>query len=257
MHAAVSTLTRVLAVALLCSGMAQAAPTVYAGLDNQNLAGGGPRPNSSAAHNAFVTAAGPLAQQGFEAAEGFATGAVPGSFAVGSVGVSFTNQASNYSQISSGIGSFNTYATEGSQHLESLTDAGTNFYSMDFDAGVHALGFFLSDPSDWIGATGPLPGLQLTLFRAGGGSTVLELLPGIDVSTLVDGNLAFFGVVDSSEAILGFSISNPLVLSGADALGLDQLLLGQAAHAVPVPASLSLALGAALAACGARRRKST
>ncbi|MBK7899876.1 MAG: hypothetical protein KA603_01710 [Azonexus sp.] len=248
-------LLRNLAAAGFLAGLAVpalAAPTVYFGLDNANLSAGGARPNASAAAAQFALAAGSLAVQNFD---GLALGAVPASIAIGGVTASFTNSASSYSQISAGVGTFSTFPISGNQYLESLSGQGSTYFSFGFDRGVSALGFYLTDPSDWAGSGGSLPGLTLNLLR---GSDVLsvDLLQGLDATQVVNGNVLFFGVVDSADPFTGFSISSSASLPDEDAIGLDDLQLAVARRAsVPEPAPLVLLAMAFLAAAVQGRRR--
>jgi hypothetical protein len=245
----------VFAAALCAAAGAQAAPVVFFGLDNANLSGGGPHPNADAAQAGFAAAAGPLAQQSFErAGEGIPAGAVPASFAVGARTVSFAGAATDYSQVTNGLGTFTTFATHGSQHLEALTDPGTTYFTMDFDQPVGALGFYLTDVNDWLGTTPPTFSLQIHLVRDGG-TEVLDLMQGIPPSQVSDGNVAFWGVVDAADPIRGFFITNPAGNPAEDALGLDQLMLAQPGGVVPAPAPWLLLAALPLAAAATRRRR--
>lgn len=242
------------AAAVVVGAAAQAAPVYFFGIDNTNLSGGGAHANADAAHAAFAAAAGPLAQQSFErAGDGIPAGAVPASFAVGARTVAFSGDGggAGYQQVTNGVGSFDTFATHGSQHLEVLTDPGRTSFRMDFDAAVSALGFYLTDVNDWLGSQGALS-LQVHLLRAGGGETVLDLVTDPAPAQTVNGNVAFWGVVDIAEPIVGFFVANPAGNIGQDALGVDQLMLAQpAAVAAPAP-WLLLAL---LPLAAARRRR--
>lgn len=237
--------------------MAQAVPTSFTGLDNTNLSAGGLHPNADAARSDFLVAAGPVAVQGFE---GMPAGPVPSSFSVGARTVSYTGMATDYEKVTVGAGGFDTFATAGTHFLEALTDSGATYFTMLFDQAVTAFGFDITDASDWIGtqvaATLVVDVLQVS------GTTSLSLFPGTSASAIVTGNVGFFGVVDTADPILGFSIRNPIEVARAlpagsaneDALGLDQLTLAQAA-AVPEPATLLLAGGALFAASRRQRAR--
>lgn len=224
-----------------------AAPVVFSGLDN--VSGGGTRALTDAARAAFTAAAGALATQGFE---GFAAGPVPASFSVGTVGVAFTPLTpTGDTKLTVGPGGFTTYAAEGTHYIESLANPDRSFFSMRFDRSVSALGFYLSDLSDWNGQTAT--GLEIVLLRDNAPDETLALLiPGTAPIQMVDGNLAFFGFVDAAQPIRGFRIHDPSTNPGADAIGLDLLMLPGAA--VPLPASGAL-LAAGLALLGATRRR--
>lgn len=247
-------LFRNLAAAGLLTGLAipvLAAPTVYFGLDNTNLSAGGAQSNAATAASQFTLAAGSIAVQNFDA---LALASVPASIAVGGVNASFTNSATSYSRISSGVGTFSTFPISGSQYLESLSGQGSTYFTFAFDRAVSALGFYLTDPSDWAGTGGSLPGLTLNLLR---GSDVLsvDLLQGLDATQVVNGNVLFFGVVDSADPFTGFSISSSASLPDEDAIGLDDLQLAVARRAsVPEPAPLALLAMAFMAAALRGRR---
>ena len=154
------------------------------GLDNANLSAGGAHPNADAASASFASAAGALATQDFDGA----AGAVPGAFSIGAVNAAFTNLATAYTQISAGVGTFSTFPISGTQYLESLSGNGSTYFSIAFDQPLRALGFYLTDPSDWIGNPSAVPGLTLNLFQSGG-TTSLDLLQGLDASQAVNGNV--------------------------------------------------------------------
>ncbi|WP_284619211.1 hypothetical protein [Aquabacterium humicola] len=237
-----------LVAAALAAG-AQAAPTVYFGIDNATILPGGSHPVADAAAAAFAAAAGPLATESFE---GFATGALPASFTVGTVDVGFTNQATQYTQIATGVGTFSTFATDGTQFIDSLSDNGSTYFTMAFGSALPGFGFYLTDASDWLGTTSPLASLQVHLMHAQG-ETVLDLLD-ISPSQVVNGNVAFFGVLaDPANPITGFFITNPALNPDEDAIGLDQLMIPQAA--VPEPATWALAPVALLALAASTRRR--
>lgn len=217
-----------------------AASTVYFGLDNSDLSGGGVASNSDAAHSAFVGAAGILGTQGFES---LALGAVPSSFAIGGVTASFVNTAQNgYSVIASGVnGLYSTFATSGSQYLDSLSDNGSTYYTISFNTPVRALGFYVSDVSDWLNTGGSIPNLKLNLTQVSGGAS-LDLANGTDPNTIVNGNVSFIGVIDPANAITGFSISSAASIPGADAIGIDNLQVSP----VPEPSQAALMLAGIL-----------
>lgn len=217
---------------IMAAPLASATPTVYLGLDNANLSGGGARPNADAAAASFSAATGATAAQDFESFA--APSAVPSSFSIGGTTASFTDTSSDYAQISAGVGTFSTYPTSGSQYLESLTLNGTAYFSVAFDHGLKALGFYITDASDWFNTAGPIPNLQVTLHQASG-DVALDLFAGLDPATVNDGNVAFFGVVDASDPIDGFSISNPAGVPDKDAIGIDDLQVATFSSPTAIP----------------------
>ena len=211
------------AVAIIVVGSAatftQAAPIVFFGIDNLDLSGGGAHPNADSAAASFAAAAGSLATQDFE---GFVPGAVPANFAVGSVNASYTSQATSYTQITNGPGGFSTFPVSGKQFIEGLSNQGSTYFTIGFDQSVRAMGFYISDASDWIGNAGPLANLLVNLTQLSGGAS-LDLFGGLDAATVNNANVAFFGVIDNANPITGFSISSPASLPDADAIGFDRL----------------------------------
>ncbi len=230
-----------------------AAPTLYRGLDNLDLSGGGAHPTADAARAQFLAAVGAVAVQSFErAGDGIAAGAVPASFSVGATTVTFSAPGAGDRRIVNGAGDFSTFATDGSQFLYALVAAGATFYSMTFDTPTAGLGFYLTDANDWA-PSDSAPGVLLArLEHADGQVEFVDVMEGANAGQVVNGNVAFFGAVDAANPIVGFSILNPVTLPGEDALGLDQLTLAQS---VPEPATLLLAGGALFAASRRQRAR--
>lgn len=254
--AACHALAGVTALCAMLAAPAQAAPTVFFGLDNANVAAGAARPVSTAAAAAFAATAGPLAQQNFEGAAFVAGAAVPGSFAVGSVGVGFSAGATDGARVGSGVNAFSTFGSDGGQYIDALSDAGSTYYSFSFDRGVDALGFYLTDLSDWAGDDRTATGLELVLLQ-GSDETVIPLVdPAVRVNDMVNGNLVFVGVVDTGKPITGFRIVGSALNPDEDALGLDQLMLAPSDvdSPLPLPATGWMLL-AGLALAGITRRR--
>lgn len=209
----------ILTIAMV-SGTAGAAPLVFAGLDNRNLAAGGSHANTDAAEAAFAAAAlaeGGLAVQNFDA---LALGVPPANFAVGSITATLTATATDHTTIATGRTAFDTYPVSGARFLDSLTDRNTTFFSIAFSEAVSGFGFHITDASDWNGNGNPSTNLVVTLKYATGNVT-RKVFDGIAASSMVSGNLGFWGVVDSADPLLGFSLSNPLGNPDRDAIGID------------------------------------
>jgi hypothetical protein len=242
-------------VCALAAAASNAAPTVYFGLENSNHPAS---PNqATAARNSFVAAAGAAAitTQNYDsvATGEFAT-TTTGVLANG-VGVTVTKSTVNgYLRVAAGLGTFNTYPTSGNQYLETLSDQGSTYFTVVFDHAVSGLGFFVSDVSDWVGDTRAVDDILVVLTTTAGDTLVLDLTPGFAPSQLVDGNLAFFGVIDTAAPFTSLAIRSGSGLPGADALGFDDFMVSLA---VPEPGVPGLVLLAALAATAVRRAAGT
>ncbi len=246
-------LSRIVAAASLAfSASAMAVPTVYFGMDNSFKPN--PRTNADAAHASFIAALSGYSTA-TESFESFATGSVPdptaGSFANG-VGVTIANSATGFLRISAGTGDLDTYSISGN-FLEGQTDSGSNYFTATFDRGVHGIGFYITDASDWAGT--PAGEIKVLLTTASG-SVELDLTPGFDPIDLVSGNVAFFGVIDAGDPFLSIALrneSNVLPIS-TDGIGIDDVTIG--VLAVPAPGTLPLLLGVLPGIALLRRRRS-
>ena len=255
-----SALALLAACLLGAAGPAQAAPTVYFGLDNGAFPN--PAPLSTAARDQFVAAAGAgnLTTQDYESAAVGELAALTTGVLANGVGVSITRSVSGADsrlRITQGNGAFDTFATSGRQHLEMLSDQGSTYFTATFDTPIDGLGFYLTDVSDWIGTPGPVGHVFAVLTTVDNATLEFDLTPGLDPTTLVSGNRAFFGVLESSARFTSFAIRSDAGIPGGDALGIDDFMVALAPNGVPEPGTTALAGLASLAllAGSAKRRR--
>lgn len=255
-----SALALLLGGVLGVAGPSLAAPTVYFGLDNSAFPN--PAPLSTAAHDQFVAAAGAghLTTQDYESATPGELAALTTGVLANGVGVSITRSVSGTDsrlRITQGNGVFDTFATSGRQHLEMVSDQGTTYFTATFDSPIDGLGFYLTDASDWIGTTGPVGHLFAVLTTVDNTTLDFDLTPGLDPTTLVSGNRAFFGVLESSARFTSFAIRSDAGIPAGDALGIDDFMVALAPGRVPEPGTLALAALASLSLLGGavRRRR--
>ena len=228
--------------ALAIAAPAAAAPIVFFGLDNGSMPS--PRTNADAARDTFVSAVGvaSITTQDFEtAALGDFAPVTTGTRANG-VGVTVINSATDFLRISSGIGALNTYPISGSRYVEGLSDPASTYFTATFDQPVRAIGFSATDPSDWA-CCGPQPigELRLVLGTESGATVVRDLTPEFDPINLVDGNVAFFGIVDAADPFTSIAIRSDSNIPNEDAIGIDDFMVS--IQAIPAPGTLAPMLG--------------
>jgi hypothetical protein len=210
-------------------------------------------PNSDAARDAFVAAAGGSGAIRLNDLEALTAGPVPATLDFGSgLQASFTSFATNGTALTSGNGAFAEFPISGTKHIASVTSPDTAFWSMTFDQPLRAFGFYATDPSDWAGsAPGAVASLRVVLSGSSG-STTYELTPGIDPATINNASVAFFGVVDAAAPFTQITLFHPPHLLMEDAVGIDNLM------AVPVPETDTYVLmlaGLGVMAALARRKR--
>jgi len=232
------------AAALAFATSPAAAPIVFFGLHNSSILTA-PYGNADAARNDFVAAVGAasIATQDFESFAAMPPGTnLPASniglFANG-VGVTLANSATDYMKISPFIGDLDTHATSGDRFLEAKSDQGSTYFTATFDQAVRAIGFYVTDASDW-NMFSNVGELRVVLTTASG-SLELDLTPGFDSTEIVNGNTAFFGVLDNAEPFTSIAIRSDASNGGEDGIGIDDVMIS--IRAVPAPGTLPLVLG--------------
>jgi hypothetical protein len=246
-----------IAVAALCIGSANAAPTVYFG-ENQSPAGtvtGAPVTARAAFLGALETN---VSSQGFES-----YAANPGNL-VNPLAVTFNGSAGALNatlgggtfgvvdaSFDTGLGRFNT--TPGGSQWWLATDS----FTITFDTAISAFGFYGTDIGDFAG--------QLTVTLSGSAGDVAFTIP--HTVDGADGSLLFWGVIDPDAAWTSVSFGN--TGGGLDGFGFDDMVIGDRCQisavdcddngngggTVPEPGTLVLASVAALGAFRAGRRR--
>ena len=138
------------------------------------------------------------------------------------VGVTVDNTATDYLRVASGVGPFDTYPVSGSRYLESLSAEGSTYFTASFDQPLRAIGFYITDASDWIGTAGPIAPLVVSLTTLSG-TFDFDLTGSVDPTTIVDGNVAFFGALSAGDPITSVAIANPGSNPDEDAIGIDDV----------------------------------
>ena len=247
-------------VCALAAAASSAAPTVYFGLENSN------RPTSpnpaTAARDSFVAAAGAatITTQNYD-------GVLPGDLAptttgvlANGVGVTVTNSTVNgfLSVVTPGTNPYGTYPTSGNQYLEALSGPNSTYFTVAFDRAVSGLGFYVSDVSDWRDDPSvalAIDDIEVVLTTVAGNTVVLDLTPGFAPSELFNGNLVFFGVIDTTNPFTSISIHSGSQLPAGDALGFDDFMVSLT-NGVPEPGTMALVL-LALGTTAVRRAAGT
>jgi hypothetical protein len=182
------------------------------------------------ARNSFISS---LASFSTESFESFGMAQTP-------LALSFQGSAGQSSATLSGVGNTdanrgNTFATTGSKEFIAYGST-----TIDFATAVSAFGFYATDVADL--------GRGLTVLINGGSGGVFDLLSG---SAGANGNLLFFGVTSATPI-------SSITFAGAgqnDGFGFDDLTVGQAAAAVPEPATWAMFIGGFGLIGGAMRRR--
>jgi hypothetical protein len=231
-----------LALALVAGVGPAAGQSTFYGFTN-NLTGVFPlslTPEVTAARDSFVAAVGAsnVRSQNFD---GLATGAVPSTIGFGTgLTATFVSTAVSdgvnpgQSLITSGVSTFQEYPTSGSNYLSSVTNQGTTFWTMTFSQAIGAVGFYMTDPSDWFASApaGAIPALRI-LAEGSFGTVSAPLFSGLDPAEVRNGSLGFFGIVATgSNSFDRISIEHPSHPFSGDAIGIDDMMV---ALAVPVP----------------------
>lgn len=242
-----------LALFFLGTAAPSAAQSTFYGFTN-NLSGTFPLPLSpevTAARDSFVAAVGAanIRAQDFDT---LATGPVPANLPFGAgLSAAFVSSAvgdgTNVGQsiIASGVSAFQEYAISAPNYLSSVTNQGTTFWTMAFSQPIVAVGFYMTDPSDWFAggpSAGQVPPLRIAL-EGDSGSMSFALFTGLDPSEVRTGSLGFFGVIDTTRPFDRVSIVHPAHAFAGDAIAIDDMLVATAVPEPGVWALLAAGLG--------------
>ena len=134
------------------------------------------------------------------------------------------------------------FAISGTTYLHSGAYQDQSFFSLTFNSPQTAFGFYASDASDWFGFPQELRGTQIRLDRSGGTSTALDLFSGVDVKTVRNGSVIFFGVIAQDDPFTSITLINANTgfvnqTEGSDGFAIDDMTVGQQ---VPEPSTLTL-----------------
>ncbi|HOL65711.1 MAG TPA: PEP-CTERM sorting domain-containing protein [Accumulibacter sp.] len=234
-----------LAMGMSLAGGVQAANfNLFYGLDQRS--GGGPRPNSDAAHASFLGALNG-ANIGIETFEdnplgSFLGGAVRLDFA----GTALTGNLRSLSTLQSDI--YASTRLNGSRVLNADTHGRHDYFDLTFSAPVVAFGFYGHSFSDYaaFGIAG-LPPIQITID----GGYPVDVV-NLDPLNIQQNSVNFFGLI-SDTPFTTVRMTNPVSFE-VDGVFLDDITVATPGANVPEPASLLLAL-LGLGSLGLMRRR--
>jgi hypothetical protein len=234
-----------LAMGMSLAGGVQAANfNLFYGLDQRS--GGGPRPNSDAAHASFLGALNG-ANIGIETFEdnplgSFLGGAVRLDFA----GTALTGNLRSLSTLQSDI--YASTRLNGSRVLNADTHGRHDYFDLTFSAPVVAFSFYGHSFSNWAasGIAG-LPPIQITID----GGYPVDVV-NLDPLNIQQNSVNFFGLI-SDTPFTTVRMTNPVSFE-VDGVFLDDITVATPGANVPEPASLLLAL-LGLGSLGLMRRR--
>jgi hypothetical protein len=132
-----------------------------------------------------------------------------------------------------------------------LSNPDSAYFTATFDQAVRAIGFYITDASDWCCSSDTIGELRV-VFTTASGTIVRDLTPEFNPNALVNGNVAFFGIFDPVDPFLSIAIRSDSNIPDEDSIGIDDFMVG--IQAVPAPGTLGLMLGL-LPAFGFLRRR--